>query len=60
MLACDDDIISAYEVLSAAYDANVFFHSPDCMFYIHVCWFSEFSRYHLRTESLLTSIQHVP
>lgn len=42
MLARDGEFDSAYEILSAAYDANVFFHSQDFMFYIHVCWFSTF------------------
>ncbi len=41
MLALNDELSSAYEVLSSAYDANVFFHSQDSMFLIHVCWFSE-------------------
>ena len=59
LLACDGDIRSAYEVLSAAYDANVFFHSQDSMFYIHVCWFSEFLRCLLDTQTVLSITQHV-
>ncbi|KAI9838563.1 MAG: hypothetical protein M1819_004872 [Sarea resinae] len=30
----------AYEILSAATDANVFYHSPESMFMIHTCWFT--------------------
>ena len=41
MLAHGDDFNSAYEILSAAHDANIFFHSQDSMFLLHVCWFSE-------------------
>ncbi|KAI9851300.1 MAG: transcription factor TFIIIC subunit tfc4 [Thelocarpon superellum] len=28
----------AYEVLGAAYDANVFYHSPESVFQIQLCW----------------------
>ncbi|KAI9821550.1 MAG: transcription factor TFIIIC subunit tfc4 [Phylliscum demangeonii] len=37
-LAKEGDGSSAYDVISAAHDANVFYHSPDAVFLIHVCW----------------------
>jgi hypothetical protein len=37
-LAKRHDITAAYEVINAAYDANVFHHSKDASFLIHVCW----------------------
>lgn len=53
MLAMNDQSSSAYEVLSSAYDANVFFHSRDSMFLIHVCWFSKRSLHILVTTMVL-------
>ena len=32
------DTIGAYDIISAAYDANVFYHSSEFVFLIHVCW----------------------
>lgn len=40
-LAGAGDIRSAYEVIATAFHANVFFHSPDSQYLIHVCWFSK-------------------
>lgn len=40
-LAQSGDNQSAYEVLASASSANVFYHFPDSMFLIHVCWFSK-------------------
>ena len=40
-LAKSGDTQSAYEVLTSASSANVFYHSPDWMFLVQVCWFSE-------------------
>ncbi|MCJ1306435.1 transcription factor TFIIIC subunit tfc4 [Agyrium rufum] len=38
LLAKDGDANLAYEALSVAADANVFYHSPSLLFRIHVCW----------------------
>ena len=40
-MALDADVCSAYEIMAAAYHANVFYHSPESLFRIHVCWFSK-------------------
>lgn len=32
---------AAYEAIISASNANVFYHSSQCMFLIHVCWFSQ-------------------
>ena len=40
-LAQDGDTEGAYETITAATDANVFYHKPDFMYLINVCWFSE-------------------
>lgn len=39
-LAEDGETALAYKTISTASDANVFFHSKDRMFLIHVTWFS--------------------
>jgi general transcription factor 3C polypeptide 3 (transcription factor C subunit 4) len=39
-LAKAGDIEETYEIIQAAIDAIVFYHSRDYMFQIHVCWFS--------------------
>ena len=41
-LAQGGDISSSYEVIAAAFHANVFYHSPESLLLIHVCWFSEY------------------
>lgn len=41
-LAQGGNILSSYETIAAAFHANVFYHSPESLFLIHVCWFSEF------------------
>ena len=41
MLALKNEAQNGYEIISSALNANVFYHSPDSMFLIHVCWFSE-------------------
>ena len=41
-LAQGGSILSSYEIIAAAYHANVFYHSSDSLFLIHVCWFSEY------------------
>ena len=41
-LAQDGHILSSYEVIAAAFHANIFYHSPDALLLIHVCWFSEY------------------
>ena len=33
---------SAYDIIGAALQANVFIHTPEYLFLIHVCWFSRF------------------
>ena len=40
-LAQGGDAQSAYEVVSAAFQANVFAHSPQSLLLIHVCWLSK-------------------
>jgi len=40
-LAEDGETASAYETVISASRANVFFHSKDRMFLIHVTWFGE-------------------
>ena len=40
-LAKSGDIKSAYDTIASAFHANVFFHSPEALFLIHVCWFSK-------------------
>ncbi|KAI9724803.1 MAG: hypothetical protein M1812_000079 [Candelaria pacifica] len=40
---CDSEI--AYDIITAAADASVFYHSQDSMFLIHVCWFTCAIRY---------------
>lgn len=39
-LAQGGSILSSYEIIAAAYHANVFYHSIDSLFLIHVCWFT--------------------
>lgn len=34
------DIEGAYETMTTATDASVFYHNRQFMFLIHVCWFS--------------------
>ena len=34
------EVSSAYDIITAASSANVFYHSPDFSFRVHVCWFS--------------------
>ena len=41
-LAQSGDRRQAYDVVTSASNANVFYHSPDSMFLIHVSWFSKF------------------
>ena len=41
-LAQSGNILSSYETIAAAFNANVFYHSPESLFLIHVCWFSEY------------------
>ena len=41
-LAQGGNILSSYEIIAAAFHANVFYHSPNSLFLIHVCWFSEY------------------
>jgi general transcription factor 3C polypeptide 3 (transcription factor C subunit 4) len=40
ILAKSSNVQDAYDIISIASGANVFYHSPECMFLIHVCWFS--------------------
>lgn len=39
-LAQNGDIEGAYETITAATDASVFYHDHQFMYLIHVCWFS--------------------
>ncbi|KAF6230208.1 hypothetical protein HO133_004547 [Letharia lupina] len=39
-LAHGGNILSSYEIIAAAFHANVFYHSPESLFCIHVCWFT--------------------
>ena len=41
-LAQGGNILSSYETIAAAFHANVFYHSPESIFLIHICWFSEY------------------
>lgn len=41
-LAQGGNIISSYEIIAAAFHANVFYDSQESLFLIHVCWFSEY------------------
>ena len=41
LLAKNGDVESSYGIISTVSDANVFYHSSDSMFLIHVCWFSK-------------------
>ena len=41
LMALDADLCSAYEIVASAYHANVFYHSPESLFLIHVCWFGK-------------------
>lgn len=41
-LAQGGNILPSYEIVAAAFNANVFYHSPESLFVIHVCWFSEY------------------
>lgn len=43
-LVQEGDIKSAYETIAAAFHANIFYHSPEALFSIHVCWFSKSNR----------------
>jgi len=40
-LALRGNIEGAYETVTVATDANVFFHAHEFMYMIHVCWFSK-------------------
>lgn len=42
LLAQNGDVESSYELVATASHGNVFYHSPDSMFLIHVCWFSKY------------------
>lgn len=42
-LAQNENILSSYDVIAAAFHANVFYHSPESLFLIHVCWFSKYA-----------------
>ena len=42
-LAYDGRKSQAYQIMVSATQANVFYHSPDSLFLIHVCWFSKLS-----------------
>lgn len=44
-LTTDGDTESAYQIIASAYHANVFHHSPEALFAVHVCWFSKLGRY---------------
>ena len=44
-LAYDGKMNQAYQIVASATQANVFYHSPDSLFLIHVCWFSKSTRY---------------
>lgn len=52
-LAQGGNILSSYEIVTAAFHANVFYHSPESLFLIHACWFSEYSpkSYGLKIET---------
>lgn len=39
-LAQGGNILPSYEIVAAAFNANVFYHSPESLFVIHVCWFT--------------------
>ena len=39
--AHEGDLKQAYRIMTSATQANVFYHSPDSLFLIHVCWFSK-------------------
>lgn len=39
-LARGGDIEGAYETITAATEASVFYHNQQSMYLIHVCWFS--------------------
>ncbi len=38
-LAQDGNLAFSYDVIAGARDANVFYHSPDPLLLIYVCWF---------------------
>ncbi len=41
VIAHNGDIESAYGIIASAYHANVFYHSPNLLLLINVCWFSK-------------------
>ena len=43
VLAQDGNLAYSYDVIAGARDANVFYHSPESLLLIHVCWFSKLS-----------------
>lgn len=34
---------AAYDIISSTLNANIFYHSPDSVFLIHVCWFCTYA-----------------
>ena len=40
-LAQDNHPRAAYEIISLACEANIFYHSSDSLFLIHVSWFGK-------------------
>lgn len=59
-LARGGHTLSSYEVIAAAFHANVFYHSQESLFLVHVCWFSVYtSKFcHMKIWRLM-GIQHV-
>ena len=41
-LAESASLALAYDIIVAARDANIFYHTPDSMLLIHICWLSTF------------------
>lgn len=58
-LSHSGDAKKAYEVISSASEANVFYHCPDSLLLIHVCWFSKFLDMSFHLEELRVFSQPV-
>lgn len=51
-LSHSGDAKKAYEVIRSASEANVFYHCPESLLLIHVCWFSKFLDMSFHLEEL--------
>lgn len=57
-IARDGEVKFAYEIIASALSANVFVHSKESLFLIHVCWFSKSSWSTGTQDQALMFVQH--